>query len=462
MVWNILAATAVSAIWIFLMFSRFMYDSDPTSSNSKLRDRVVVLFVSVAVLTICTSIMFVGEGDNTRLAIDLVFAAIIFFFLLTIFMSYIQLYRYQSDESMWQKGGLYSIPLMIRSLLRGDSALCQRISNMYEANPRQFIVGCFVPIFNTWFAAFVFFCKDKYVVVGNGVFQASDPDGGNATSVEISHGILLLPFDEHPTNNRGIFHFAFWDVKPANQIAQTVAAIFALGFYSAYYAFYRRLLYGLKVEAVQVQRHKALLRTRVNDIELLAQAWIIDEDEIELKRAIAQGAQGMVHYGSLRGKYEVAIKILLNSSHVNLESDEEIRFLQRARHPRLVMFLGAGRGHVEETDQEVIFIVMEYCDMGTLQSFLYRSPGEDEEPDVPTWDLRLSLLNDVSEGMSFLHEIHKSVHRDLKTSNVLLSEEDSRGIRAKVADFGLSRFIDRVLLVIFCIFTVHFCHNKIE
>ena len=46
----------------------------------------------------------------------------------------------------------------------------------------------------------------------------------------------------------------------------------------------------------------------------------------------------------------------------DLETDSEIRFLQRARHPRLVMFLGCGR-YMDEK-KENIFLVLEFCDGG--------------------------------------------------------------------------------------------------
>jgi serine/threonine protein kinase len=48
--------------------------------------------------------------------------------------------------------------------------------------------------------------------------------------------------------------------------------------------------------------------------------------------------------------------------------------------------------------------------------------------------VRLRVLADVASGMQYLHH-RRVVHRDLKAPNVLLTT----GLRAKVADFGLSR-----------------------
>jgi len=429
----------VAAVWVYLIFSRFMYNSDPTSSKSKTKDRLSALCVIFICIAVCGADLIVGETEGKEdVALSMIFGSIVMFFGITVILSYIQLAQYhESETTMWRSGGLYSIPLMIRSVLQCDRHILNRVSQMFHDNPRQFIVGCCIPVFNAWFAGFVFFAKDKFVLLDDLDWRRNASNSSPA-AVNCEGGIGILSFDTYE-GNRGLFHFAYWNVSPANQLAQTVAAVFALGFYSAYYAFYRRLLYGLKAEAVNVERQASLLRAQVNDIELMAGAWILDESEIELHRVIAQGAYGKVHYGCLRSRYEVAIKLVLNSSDVLLENDDEIRFLQRARHPRLVMFLGCGYKH----DQDAIFLVLEYCDMGTLQSLLYSPPGE-PDPEEPSWSTRLQILDDVSEGMSYLHNIHGSIHRDLKSANCLLSRDTQGVLRGKVADFGLSRFMRKI------------------
>jgi serine/threonine protein kinase len=100
------------------------------------------------------------------------------------------------------------------------------------------------------------------------------------------------------------------------------------------------------------------------------------------------------------------------------------------------MFLGCG-----QFEDDGLFIVLEYCDSGTLCKYLNR--GDSDKIFRPPWFKRIALLLDVSEGMSYLHLMHNCIHRDLKSANVLLNRERSHGIiriRAKVADFGLARF----------------------
>ena len=128
---------------------------------------------------------------------------------------------------------------------------------------------------------------------------------------------------------------------------------------------------------------------------------------------------------------------LFDSDGIDLEKNDEIAFLQRARHSRLVLFLGCGR-----LKKGGIFLVLEYCDSGSMRDYLIgTNMGENKAP-VRSWAVRMSLLCDVAEGMKYLHT-HGAVHRDLKMDNVLLDSESRTdgSVRAKVADFGLSRLV---------------------
>eukprot|EP00940_MAST-03C_sp_MAST-3C-sp2_P000183 g183.t1 len=173
------------------------------------------------------------------------------------------------------------------------------------------------------------------------------------------------------------------------------------------------------------QTHKRLLRARARDIELLASAWRIEERDIQCTKKIASGSYGEVWRGVLKSRYDVAIKIMFDASS-DIDNDE-INFLRRCRHPRLVMFLGCGMRKNGD-----VFVVLEYCSRGTLADFLFEGPAP------PAWPLRVSLFADVAEAMTFLHFTHQSIHRDLKPQNVLLEMEDDE-LRCKVADFNLSK-----------------------
>ncbi|KAH0662916.1 hypothetical protein KY284_027847 [Solanum tuberosum] len=58
-----------------------------------------------------------------------------------------------------------------------------------------------------------------------------------------------------------------------------------------------------------------------------------------------------------------------------------------------------------------------------------------------SWTTRTQIAVDTARGIEYIHDHTKSryVHRDIKTSNILLDE----AMRAKVADFGLAKLVGR-------------------
>ena len=81
-----------------------------------------------------------------------------------------------------------------------------------------------------------------------------------------------------------------------------------------------------------------------------------------------------------------------------------------------------------------LFIVLEFMEEGDLDTMIERS-----DVDFP-WSDRVCILGDVAEGMTFLHDTHDSIHRDLKSGNVLLGKENGI-LRGKIGDFGMSKFL---------------------
>ena len=102
----------------------------------------------------------------------------------------------------------------------------------------------------------------------------------------------------------------------------------------------------------------------------------------------------------------------------------EPRLLASLNHPNIVTIMTA------EKQENVFFIVMEYVPGETLESMVARIGPLD----IP---LALDYTCQICNALDHAHH-HGVLHRDLRPSNVLVSES---GL-LKVADFGTSRFLE--------------------
>ncbi len=106
--------------------------------------------------------------------------------------------------------------------------------------------------------------------------------------------------------------------------------------------------------------------------------------------------------------------------------ETECAFLSRINHPNIVQYLGTYR----DPDTNAPVLLMELMDE-SLTHFLESSPG-----DIP-YHIQVNVSYDIAQALAFLHS-NGIIHRDLSRNNVLLIA----GTRAKVTDFGMSKFRD--------------------
>uniref|UniRef100_A0A383VHP9 Protein kinase domain-containing protein n=1 Tax=Tetradesmus obliquus TaxID=3088 RepID=A0A383VHP9_TETOB len=97
----------------------------------------------------------------------------------------------------------------------------------------------------------------------------------------------------------------------------------------------------------------------------------------------------------------------------------------------------------EAADNEETWMVLEFCDKGSLQRALLQGRFKRRDSQQPDMIGVYKALLDTASGLDYLHSIGV-VHGDLKTCNVLLkgSARDARGFSCKIADFGLSRVLE--------------------
>jgi len=128
---------------------------------------------------------------------------------------------------------------------------------------------------------------------------------------------------------------------------------------------------------------------------------------------LGSGAQGAVFAG-IYGDEEVAVK------KVKEELETDIKHLRKLNHPNIVQFRGVC------VQSPVYCIVMEYCPYGTLFNLLR------DGKEVPPKKL-VEWTKQIATGMNYLHQ-HKIIHRDLKSPNILIGNNEIM----KISDFGTS------------------------
>ncbi|KAJ8756044.1 hypothetical protein K2173_024591 [Erythroxylum novogranatense] len=143
---------------------------------------------------------------------------------------------------------------------------------------------------------------------------------------------------------------------------------------------------------------------------------------------LGHGTYGSVYYGHLHDQ-EVTIKRMTATK--TKEFMAEMKVLCKVHHTNLVELIGyAATG-------DELFLIYEYSQKGSLRSHLH-----DPQSHTPlSWILRVQIALDAARGIEYIHEHTKThyVHRDIKTSNILLDSS----FRAKISDFGLAKLVGK-------------------
>ncbi|EDQ87447.1 uncharacterized protein MONBRDRAFT_27311 [Monosiga brevicollis MX1] len=101
-----------------------------------------------------------------------------------------------------------------------------------------------------------------------------------------------------------------------------------------------------------------------------------------------------------------------------------------SQHPHVVQLIAVAQ------DCMPIALVLEYADLGDLRAFLRRPDARISFP------MQLEWMLHIARGLAYVHQ-NCLVHRDLASRNVLLFSRPGAVPLAKLADFGLSRYVSK-------------------
>ncbi|XP_065872011.1 receptor-like protein kinase 7 [Euphorbia lathyris] len=169
-------------------------------------------------------------------------------------------------------------------------------------------------------------------------------------------------------------------------------------------------------------------------------------DAIQSENLIGKGGSGNVYKVALGTGNDVAVKhiwtsnpndrktchsssaILTKRNVRSAEFDAEVATLSAVRHMNVVKL------YCSITSEDSNLLVYEYLPNGSLWDQLHSC-----NKIMLGWELRYSIALGAAKGLEYLHHGFDKpvIHRDVKSSNILLDEE----WRPRIADFGLAKIV---------------------
>ncbi|XP_015054966.1 receptor-like protein kinase 7 [Solanum pennellii] len=126
--------------------------------------------------------------------------------------------------------------------------------------------------------------------------------------------------------------------------------------------------------------------------------------------------------------YRSSSAILVKENHRSKEYDAEVTTLSSIRHVNVVKL------YCSITSEDSNMLVYEYLTNGSLWDRLHTSQKVKMD-----WLVRYDIALGAAQGLEYLHHGYDRpvMHRDVKSSNILLDEQ----MKPKIADFGLAKVL---------------------
>ncbi|OAY66771.1 putative receptor-like serine/threonine-protein kinase [Ananas comosus] len=147
---------------------------------------------------------------------------------------------------------------------------------------------------------------------------------------------------------------------------------------------------------------------------------------------VGRGGYAEVYRGVMQNGEVIAVKRLTQAATDEQKEKDfltELGTIGHVRHPNVSCLLGCC------VDRE-LYLIFEFSSRGSVSSNLH-----DENSAPMAWKLRFEIAVGTARGLQYLHKgcQRRIIHRDIKTSNVLLTSN----FVPQISDFGLARWLPK-------------------
>ncbi|KAJ4952398.1 hypothetical protein NE237_029230 [Protea cynaroides] len=148
---------------------------------------------------------------------------------------------------------------------------------------------------------------------------------------------------------------------------------------------------------------------------------------------LGQGGFGSVFKGELPNGFPIAVKLIDENEHSEVQFLNEVLTIGKIHHNHLVRLLGYS---FEQSKQALVY---EFMKNGSLDKYIH---GREEDGlEKLSWCQLFDIAIGTAKGIGYLHEDCRIriLHCDIKPHNILLDDK----FQPKVADFGLAQALNR-------------------